>query len=323
MTLPRKSLISLHDTPYYHCVSRCVRRAFLCGIDNYSGKNYEHRRGWLQYLLFRTADVFAVKLCSYAVMSNHYHVVLHVRPDLANNWSDLEVVKRWHCLFNGTFLSQRLVEGEPLREVEWMALRADIKQWRSRLTDISWYMRIINERIARRANAEDKCTGRFWEGRFKSQALLDERALLSCMAYVDLNPIRAMMAKTPETSDYTSIKHRIDAVKDKRQPKRCLERFDGIRNSSKGIPFDLDEYIRLIDWTGRIIRDDKRGAIDAGLPPILERLGLDDEQWKILTTKFEQQFKHWVGAEHIVRQVCSDKAYQRIPSINSSRNLFA
>ena len=171
MTLPRKSLISLHDTPYYHCVSRCVRRAFLCGIDNYSGKNYEHRRGWLQYLLFHTADVFAVKLCSYAVMSNHYHVVLHVRPDLANNWSDLEVVKRWHCLFNGTFLSQRLVEGEPLREVEWMALRADIKQWRARLTDISWYMRIINERIARRANAEDKCSGRFWEGRFKSQAL--------------------------------------------------------------------------------------------------------------------------------------------------------
>ena len=179
MTLPRKSLVSLDDTPFYHCVSRCVRRAFLCGIDSYSGKSYEHRRAWLEYLLLRTADVFAIRLCAYAVMSNHYHVVLHVRPDIANQWSELEVAKRWHRLFRPTLLSQRFVDGEPLRDVEWLSLRSDIKRWRARLTSISWYMRIVNERIARQANAEDHCTGRFWEGRFKSQALLDERALLS------------------------------------------------------------------------------------------------------------------------------------------------
>ena len=166
-------------------------------------------------------------------MSNHYHVVLHVRPDLLNNWSDLEVVKRWHRLFKPTLFSQRFVDGEPLREVEWLALRNDIKKWRARLTDISWFMRIVNERLARQANAEDKCTGRFWEGRFKSQALLDERALLSCMAYVDLNPIRATIARTPETSDHTSVKHRIDAIKNKQSPKRCLERFEGITLKSK------------------------------------------------------------------------------------------
>ena len=123
-------------------------------------------------------------------------------------------------------------------------------------------MRIVNERIARQANAEDHCTGRFWEGRFKSQALLDERALLSCMAYVDLNPIRAKMAKTPESSDYTSIKHRISALQKNKPARGCLETFDGIHQNSTGIPFKLDDYVELVDWSGRIIRDDKRGAIN-------------------------------------------------------------
>jgi len=72
-------------------------------------------------------------------------------------------------------------------------------------------MQLLNQYIARQANIEDKVTGCFWESRFKSQALLDERALLTCMAYVDLNPIRAAMAKTPENSDYTSIQERIKA----------------------------------------------------------------------------------------------------------------
>ena len=125
-----------------------------------------------------------------------------------------------------------------------------------------------------------------WEGRFKSQALLDERALLSCMAYVDLNPIRAMMAKTPETSDYTSIKRRIEALQSSKSTKRCFERFEGINLKSTGIPFHLEDYINLVDWTGRMIRDDKRGSISSELPPILERLTLDEDQWKILTTEF-------------------------------------
>ena len=117
MPQARNTIISLSDTPYYHCVARCVRRAFLCGVDNYSGNNYNHRRQWLEDKLHATASAFAIKLCTYAVMSNHYHVVLHVRSDLANGWSDREVVNRWHSLFSGNVTSQRFLDNEP---IDWL-----------------------------------------------------------------------------------------------------------------------------------------------------------------------------------------------------------
>ncbi len=322
MTLPRKSLISLNDTPYYHCVSRCVRRAFLCGVDHYTGQSYEHRRSWLEQKLLDTASVFAVKLCAYAVMSNHYHVVIHVRTDIADSWSNQEVVMRWHELFNGTLFSQRYLAGDTLLDVEREVLIKDIEKWRDRLTDISWFMRIVNEFIARKANAEDHCSGSFWESRFKSQALLDERALLSCMAYVDLNPIRAKIAKTPETSKHTSIHKRISLITNHNQEHNCLERFVGIKQSSIGIPFKLDEYLELVDWTGRIIRADKRGSIKAEFPPILERLNLPADSWKTLTTQFEEQFTNWVGSEQIVRRTCTDRGYMRMPNAKRHRQLF-
>ena len=118
------------------------------------------------------------------------------------------------------------------------------------------------------ANAEDHCTGRFWEGRFKSQALLDARAVLACMAYVDLNPIRAAMAKTPEQSDYTSIQERI------LQPENsCLRAFT--ERDDVGIAFDFNDYLELVDWGGREIKHNKRGYIPAHTPPILTRLKMN------------------------------------------------
>ena len=322
MTLPRKSLVSMSNTPFYHCVSRCVRRAFLCGYDNYSEQSYEHRRDWLETKLQDTAGIFAIKLCSYAVMSNHYHVVLHVRPDLCAKWTDREVVERWHKLFNGTPFSQRFATGDLLSSSESKRLGGDIKKWRKRLTSISWFMRVVNEHIARKANKEDQCTGRFWEGRFKSQALLDDAALLSCMSYVDLNPIRAKLANTPEASEYTSIKSRIDALQEGKTNPEYLEDFVGISLDGIGIPFKLKDYIELVDWSGRIIRQDKRGVIENDHPPMLDRLGLSVDNWRILTTEFEIQFHSWVGSEQIVRQVCSDKQYKRPPPTSVHRRLF-
>jgi REP element-mobilizing transposase RayT len=317
MTQARSTLVSASDTPYYHCISRCVRRAFLCGYDSHSHTDYEHRRQWLEDKLNKTANVFAINLCAYAVMSNHYHVVVHIHTDIATTWSKREVVRRWHSLFNGTYLSQRFDAREPLLPTQLEVLDHDIEIWRERLCSLSWFMKVVNESIARRANLEDQCTGHFWESRFKSQALLDERALLSCMAYVDLNPIRAKMANSPETSDHTCIKSRIETLNGHRKPTLSIENFVGSKPDKTGLPFVLRDYLELVDWTGRIVREDKRGKINSSLPAILERLSLDRNSWLILTTQFERQFGQWVGSEHIVRQVYSDRHYQRIPSTNN------
>lgn len=177
-------------------------------------------------------------------------------------------------------------------------------------------MKSLNEPIARQANREDECTGHFWENRFKSQPLDTEEALLSCMAYVDLNPIRAAIAETPETSDHTSIKERINptfnltgaiqrqtelqALNEFAVPLKPLLGFESvIRNHfQRGILFSFEDYLELVDCTGRINRDDKRGAISESALPILERLHLDPDRWCQRATAFEatyQKYRHPSG----------------------------
>ena len=166
-------------------------------------------------------------------------------------------------------------------------------------------MRYLNESIAREANREDRCTGRFWEGRFKSQALLDERAPAACMAYVDLNPIRASMADTPEASEHTSIKRRISAAKTGQQPAELMPFVGNPRDQiPEGIPFRLQDYLELVDWSGRCLREGKRGVPDNRLPPILERLQIDPRHWLYLNRHFESCFKTLVGSAQAVRSVC-------------------
>lgn len=162
MPKPRYTQVSLQATPYYHCVSRCVRRAFLCGSDTHTGISYEHRRQWIEDKLLELPKVFAIDICAYAVMSNHYHVVLHVNFECAMNWDRETVIQRWQLLFSGNTLAQRFSKGEKLLKVELELLDKLVEQWRKRLMDISWFMRVLNEAIARQANSEDGCTGRFW-----------------------------------------------------------------------------------------------------------------------------------------------------------------
>ena len=268
MPQARNRQISLQDTPYYHCISRCVRRAFLCGKDTHTGFDFEHRRQWIVDRIKLLCSVFALDLCAYAIMSNHYHVVIRINVDQVKQWSDQEVARRWMQLFSGPLLMHHYLDNASLTAVEKEYVASLFSTWRGRLGDLSWFMRCLNEPIARMANSEDHCTGRFWEGRFKSQALLDARAVLACMAYVDLNPIRAAMANTPEQSDYTSIQERILHPQDS-----WLRPF--AEQDENGIPFNLKEYLQLVDWGGREIKHNKRGSIPSQAPPILSRLKMD------------------------------------------------
>ena len=149
MTRPRKALISLANTPYYHITSRCVRRAFLCGEDQYSGKSYEHRRQWIVDRVRLLSSVFAIDVCAYAILENHYHAVLRADPGRAQGWDRGEVVRRWRLLFSGGALVERYVEGDAT-QAERDKVGELAEQWRARLSDISWFMRCLNESIAAR-----------------------------------------------------------------------------------------------------------------------------------------------------------------------------
>jgi REP element-mobilizing transposase RayT len=324
MPKPRKCQVSLDVTPYYHCVSRCVRRAFLCGFDKLQNRSFEHRREWIDDRIHFLASIFGIDVCAYAVMSNHYHIVLHINKPKALAWSNMEVCERWHKLFRGTPLTQKYLRSERLSEAEMIAVELKLDQWRLQLTDISWFMRLINEPIARQANHEDNCTGKFWEARFKSQALCDEKALAACLTYVDLNPIRARIADKPESSAHTSIKERIEAVKQGLDQPRALARFVGNpRNDMpQGLPFHLKDYLELVDWTGRIIREDKKGAIPSEIPPILERLEIDPKYWMVMAEHFGSRFGSLVGGVDQLIRAARKLRYIRTPGLSNCRAIF-
>ena len=250
------------------------------------------------------AGLFTIDICAYAIMSNHYHLVLHADSNENEHLSTFEVCQRWCQLYSVPPLVDRWMKQQLNTQAEQAAALEIINNWRARLVDISWFMRCLNEYIVRKANKEERCKGRFWEGRFKSQALLDEEALLACMAYVDLNPIRAKLAEGVETSEYTSSYERIhgvacreEAFQEKSSTKSLLGFVDGEHKSnSKGIAYSLIDYLELLDWSGRILRQDKGGAICAQRLRLLAVLGLEGESWLELASGFGKNYQGAVGS---------------------------
>ncbi len=221
------------------------------------------------------AGCFTVSIHAYAVMSNHLHLVVQVDPSHAERWSDADVVERWLRLF-----PPRDTSGEArARKSESILVNAErLATIRARLSNISWFMRCLAEPIARRANREDGCSGRFWEGRFKSQLLCDERALLAAMAYVDLNPIRAGVAKTLQASRHTSAARRIA------ETKQTSAAFNGPLQPIAGAlapmaSISTSDYLALLDWRGRQIAPHKKGRIRQSVPHVMQLLDARPERW--------------------------------------------
>lgn len=345
-----------------HVLNRTVRRCFLMGNDRLTGKNYDHRKQWMEDQLRRLAGQFGIDLLCHAILSNHFHLVLRSRPDVVESWDETEVARRWMmlCPLRKDDAGNALEPNEP----ELNAIRNDparVAEIRGRLSDISWWMRLLSQNIGQRANREDQEVGKFWQARYRAVRLLDETSLVACAAYVDLNPIRAAMAETLETSDYTSVQQRIEALKSKTAqatrakpgrrsgeagrsraapsadgylaPLEIDERRDatgpcchdrGQRASDKGfLAMPVEAYVTLLDWTARQITEKKRGVTPAESPPVLERLGISGETWCALVRDFGKLFYAVAGRPHEIDNHQARHGTHRYKTRRATRELLA
>ena len=340
MAMPRSSYVKDGQEGVFHCFSRCVRRAFLCGYDTVTQRDFSHRKTWLVDRLRYLAAVFAIEVCAYAIMETHNHTILRTRPDIVAMWSDLEVATRWLTLF-----PPKRAAGPPSNtQIQALADCPErIAELRKRLCSLSWFMGRLNEFIARAANKEDNVKGRFWESRFKCQVLLDDAAIAACMVYVDLNPIRAGLAASPEESDFTSIQERIRAWHIQtltsgsvpgESPRFTLHSPDA-SSADWLCPIQSDfhrrgilqisaaEYFNLVDQSGRILPPGKRGAISADLDPILRRIGANPHAWPDTISRFGSKFRLAAGLLSSLRSFADHLGRRWLSGVTAARSSFA
>ena len=302
MTMARSHLVDVSVTRWYHCVTRCVRRAFLLSEGDFN------RREWIELRLQELAEIFAVAVGGVSVMDNHLHVLVRLDPNFAEDLSDEDVVRRWGRLFPPRDKSRQPL---PVSNA-WVQRRLQDAQWvataRARLASLSWFMKCLKEPLARLVNFQEKTRGAFFEGRFKSVEILDEESLLATCAYIDLSPLAAGIVKVPEASPYTSIAARVEHVKahGRTEDVKAAKHGSAVgSNSSAGLEesiwlcpiedrrrldpassregmlenFPLGSYLALVDFTGRLFRDGK-AVISNELTGILNRLGSSLESWQ-------------------------------------------
>ena len=307
MTVARSQLVDVNVTRRYHTISRCSRRANLFGEGEATGQEGD-RKAWIERRLQELDNIFAVSTGGFAVLDNHLHLLLRIDVDASAQWSDEEVVRRWFKLYpprgnDRQPLAAAKVDdlvGQRVQDVKWIAMT------RGRLSSISWFMKCLKEPLSRMVNKQENCTGSFFEGRFKSMAILDAEALLSVAAYIDLNLVAAGIAATPEQSPHTSVKARVDnAVAQDRLADLQAAQHGSVAGSQAAsqledslwlIPiedrrqldssregmlagFTLGNYLLLVEHTGRLLREGK-ASISPELAGIFERLGSTAEAWQ-------------------------------------------
>ncbi len=308
MTIARAHLVDPAVTRWYHCITRCVRRDFLLG------EGEGHRKLWIDNRLQELAGIFSIAVGGFSVLDNHLHLLVRLDPDVAAAWSDEEVVRRWGRMFPPRDKSRKPL---PVSNA-WVEWRLNDAAWvvkaRERLQSLSWFMKCLKEPLARLANRQDKTRGFFFEGRFKSVAVLDEESLLATYAYIDLNPVAAGIAEVPEAGEHTSIKERVDHIKAQGRtedlkaaqsgsiagsaasagleeslwlcPIEDRRRLDSPREGMlEG--FSLGNHLLLVDYTGRLFREGK-AAISREVAAIFERIGTTAETWQARLEKLSK-----------------------------------
>lgn len=333
MPTARKHTVVPGQSGFFHCISRCVRRAWLCGTDPVSGNNYDHRREWMLERMRLLTTCFAIDVYAYALMSNHYHIVFYVDPQRVDAWSDREVIEKWKTLWNW-----RKPGSEPVIPKNVPA--ETIQKWRQRLGDVSWVMRLLNEPMARIANAEDDVNGHFWESRFKCNPLLDDQGLTTCMVYADLNPIKAGVAQTPEQSDYTSIQARIRELAEQNtaestepdlcesnhehpgsydQTARLLPVSSENPEQAPEISISLQSYVDLVESTAEAFRQQRA----VGSTEALLSLGIKSSGWMRAVKDFGRLFRTAAGTEMAFTEFMKRTGRTRRQDASARRQLFS
>ena len=316
MATARSLIVRPGQLGHFHCTARVVQQMFLCGHDRTTGKNYDHRRDWIQARIEELATIFAVSIHGFAVMSNHLHLVLTVDPGHVGTWSDMEVAQRAGLLYRR---ADETNEERLARALVWRDIPERIAALRVRLGSLSHFMAALSYPIARAANLESGKKGHFWDKRFYCQRLEDESALLSAMVYVDLNPIRAGLAEDLSSSDHTSAQLRINAIETDRRlaADGLLPVFGPYRRQL--LPLNHAQYLDLVDQTGRDLHPRKRGRIAAQTPPILRQLGMSQSQWRRQVLATESRFCRAIGSLDSLMQLAEHLGQRWVRGITFAR----
>jgi hypothetical protein len=273
--------------------------------------------------------------------------LVRLDPEQFGAWSAEEVVRRWMAVYP----PKKVDLDDPAATGKWIRTAAkDAKQvdrWRKRLGNLGWFMKALKEPLSRMANKEDGCKGTFWESRYKSIAILDEESLLATCAYIDLNPLAAGVASTPESSRHTSLRQRVLHAKGS-------GKLDGLRAASRGSiagsraagsfeeshwlcpledrrrkgssregmleNFSLGTYLLLVDYSSRLWREGK-ARLGSEVAGIFQRLGTSAEFWETRLKKlFARQRligSHFAADRDRLRQLAVTKGVHHLDNLVS------
>lgn len=244
MTMPRRQLVDVAVTRYYHCISRCVRRAFLCG------EGVTHRKAWIEARLEVLAKHFAISVCGFAILDNHLHVLCRLDPGIADGWSDEDVVRRWIAVYRPSCLDV----DNPATVQAWIDHQcrdtARVACYRARLQDLGWFMKALKQRVDHVRGKDDPET---------LQAAAAAKSIPAALIEADLEQSHWLCPLQDRTTAGTVC---AGAAREGMLPR-----------------FSLSSYLELVDWTARLCRTGK-ARITQEVASIMTRLGTSPECWQ-------------------------------------------